>query len=97
MGSNFKIFKHRKRGSLHLQLTGKIDDISICELIDVLKTDCLETNHVFIHMDNIDHVSISGIGRDVFRRNITNLTDNAVHIKFTGDANHNLAAECGYS
>lgn len=96
MRSNFKIFKHRKRDSLHLRLMGNFDDISICELIDVLKTDCLETNNVFIHTDNIDHVSISGIGRDVFRRNLTHFTDNAVHIKFTGNGEHKLVSEGGY-
>ncbi len=96
MGSKFKIFKHRKRDSLHLRLMGVFDDISICELIDVLKTDCLDTNNVFIHTDNLDNVTISGIGRDVFKRNLNDLTDNAVQIQFTGSSENKLVSEGSY-
>ncbi len=96
MGTKFKIFKHRKRDSLHLRLMGEFDDISICELIDVLKTDCSDTCNVFIHTDNIDTVSISGIGRDVFKRNLNDLTDNAVHIEFTGSSENKFVSKGNY-
>ncbi len=82
MSAKFKISKQRQRDNLHLRLAGDFDDISICELIDVLKDNCNGTNQVFIHTDNLENVSISGIGRDVFKRNLNNFSSSSINIRF---------------
>lgn len=82
MRSNFKISKQHNDDSIHLRLFGDFNDISICELLDVLKDDCAETTKVFIHTDSLERVSVSGFGRDVFQRNLHNLSDDSFHIQF---------------
>ncbi|RJP79274.1 MAG: hypothetical protein C4522_10485 [Desulfobacteraceae bacterium] len=82
MSSKFRISKQRQKDNLHLRLAGDFNDISICELLDVLKDNCIGTNQVFIHTDNLENVSISGIGRDVFRRNLRNLSSSSINIRF---------------
>ena len=82
MSSKFKISKQRQKDNLHLRLAGDFNDMSICELIDVLKDNCSGTNQVFIHTDNLENVSISGIGRDVFKRNLNNFSSSSINIRF---------------
>jgi len=83
MSSKFKISKHRQSDKLYLRLTGDFDDISICELLDVLKDNCSGTNQVVIQTSNLRNVSISGIGRDVFNRNINYLNNSSIAVRFT--------------
>ncbi|MFZ5572104.1 MAG: hypothetical protein ACOZF0_17020 [Thermodesulfobacteriota bacterium] len=84
MTSKFKISKVQEVDSIHLRLFGDFTDISICELINVLKDDCTAAHNVFIHTGELGRISVSGFGRDVFRRNLTNFQDNEVQIHFTG-------------
>lgn len=84
MTSRFKISKVQQYDSVHLRLFGDFNDMSICELIDVLKDDCRCANNVFIHTGELRNVSVSGIGRDVFQKNLTHFLDNEVQIHFTG-------------
>lgn len=85
MVGKFKIFKHRQSDNLHLRLTGEFNDVSVCELIDVLKDSCNEVIKVFIHTGSLNTVTTSDIGRDVFHKNLSDLNDNSFRIKFTGD------------
>ncbi len=77
-----KISTQHQEDSLHLSLSGEFDDMSICELIDVLKDNCSDSHRVIIHTDSLKNVSVSGIGRDVFHRNMNQFNENSVHIKF---------------
>ena len=77
-----KISTQQQEGSLHLSLSGEFDDMSICELIDVLKDNCNDGHRVIIHTDSLNNVSVSCIGRDVLQRNMNKFNDNSVHIKF---------------
>lgn len=77
-----KISAQHQEDSLHLSLSGEFDDMSLCELIDVLKDNCNGGHRVIIHTDSLQNVSVSGIGRDVFQRNMNNFCDNAVQIQF---------------
>lgn len=90
MGAKFRIRKHRDSDNLHLNLSGEFDDTSICDLIDVLKTDCNDKMQVFVHTNSLDHIAISGIGRDVFQRNLRQLNRgnvNRIHFISGNDTN----------
>jgi len=83
MSSKFKISKYRQSDKLYLRLTGDFDDISICELLDVLKDNCSGTNQVVIQTSNLKNVAISGIARDVFHRNLNYLNSSSIAVRFT--------------
>lgn len=83
MEPRFKIFRQQHDGNIHLELTGDFTDMSLCDLIDELKHDCRNGKTVFVDTRNIKSVSISGFGRDVFSRNLTELA-NGSSITFTG-------------
>jgi len=83
MSSKFKISKYRQSDKLYLRLTGDFNDVSICELLDVLKDNCSGANQVVIQTSNLRNVSISGIGRDVFNRNLNNLNNSSIAVRFT--------------
>jgi len=83
MSLKFKISKYRQSDKLYLRLAGDFDDTSICELLDVLNDNCSGTNQVLIHTSSLKNVSISGIGRDVFNRNLNNLNNSSIDVRFT--------------
>ncbi len=82
MGKKFKIFKHRQSENLHLKLTGEFNDMSVCELIDVLRDNYNDVMKVFVHTNNLNRISTSNMGRDVFNKNIKDLSDNSFNIQF---------------
>jgi hypothetical protein len=82
MNTKFKIFKHRQSENLYLKLTGEFNDMSVCELIDVLKDNYNDVMQVFVHTNNLNGISTSNMGRDVFNQNIKNLNDNSFNIQF---------------
>jgi len=93
-----KISAQKQEDSLHLSLSGEFDDMSICELIDVLKDNCVNGHQVIIHTDSLKNVSVSGIGRDVFERNMNSFNENSVDIKFmTGNGSKSEAFGCFYA
>ena len=92
MSSKFKIFTHRQSDSLHLRLIGDFDDISLCELIEILKDNSTDTSRVFIHTGHLNNISVSGIGRDVFKRNLSELNENAMNIQFMGSSDASNAS-----
>ena len=83
MEPRFKIFRQQNDDNIHLELTGDFTDMSLCDLIDELKHDCRDGKTVFVDTCNIKSVSISGFGRDVFSRNLSELA-NGSSIMFTG-------------
>ena len=83
MSSKFKISKYRRSDKLYLRLAGDFDDISICELLDVLKENCSGANQVGIQTSHLKTVSISGIGRDVFNKNLNKLNNSSINVQFT--------------
>ncbi len=92
-----KISTQQQEGSLHLSLSGEFDDMSICELIDVLKDNCNDGHRVIIHTDSLNNVSVSGIGKDVLHRNMNNFNNNLVDIKFMcGNGDKPEAFGCYY-
>jgi len=82
MNSKFRISKYRQSDKLYLRLAGDFNDISICELLDVLKDNCSGANQVVIQTSSLRNVSISGIGRDVFNKNLNNLYNSSIDVKF---------------
>ena len=85
MKSRFKIDKTKRKDAIHLRLMGEFTDVSICELIEVLKGDCWGSRNVFIHTDQLQNVSVSGFGRDVFRKNLIEFEDHSHRVHFTGN------------
>ncbi|MDY6903321.1 MAG: hypothetical protein SWH61_01425 [Thermodesulfobacteriota bacterium] len=85
MEPRFKIFRQQHDDKIHLELTGDFTDMSLCDLIDELKHECRHGRTVFVDTRNIKSVSISGFGRDVFSRNLSEL-NNASSIMFTGSS-----------
>jgi hypothetical protein len=83
MNSKFKIFKHRQSQNLYLKLTGEFNDMSVCELIDVLKDNYNDVIQVFVHTNTLNGISTSNMGRDVSNKNIKDLSDNSFNIQFT--------------
>ncbi len=83
IGGKFKIFKHRQSENLHLKLTGEFNDMSVCELIDVLRDNYNDVMRVFVHTSNLNRISTSNMGRDVFDKNIKDLSDNSFNIRFS--------------
>ena len=90
MSAKFKILKQRQSENLHLNLSGDFNDMSVCELIDVLRDNCHSVMRVFIHTKNLDKVSTSNIGRDVFYKNLNIMNDDSFQIQFTGGYDNKL-------
>ena len=93
MAAKFKIFKHRQSENLHLNLSGDFTDMSVCELIDVLRDNYHNVMRVFIHTKNLDRVSTSNIGRDVFYKNLKSMNDGSFKVQFAGGYEHRLFQE----
>ncbi len=93
MRPKFKIFLNREEDDLHMRLIGEFTDVSICELIDVLKNNCHGVKQVFIHTGKINQISTSIIGRDVFYKNLHDLNDNSISVQFTGGCDHQFIPE----
>ena len=82
MAANFKIFLHRKNGSLELKLTGDFDGTSACELLNVLGKDYDGLVRVLI--DTRDLKTIFPFGVDTFRNNLYLLKHRRLHLEFIG-------------
>ena len=78
MSSKFKIMQERQNKDVHLKLAGEFNDMSICELVDILKTNCSDGCNVFIHTSSLNKVSTSDFGRDVFIKNTYNTSNHGI-------------------
>lgn len=82
--ATFKIDRVDQQGSVHFKLFGEFNDMSVCTLIEAIRDGCSHTRDVFIHTGELETVAVSGFGREVFGRNLSNLEEKSVQIHFTG-------------
>jgi anti-anti-sigma regulatory factor len=91
MAANFKIFVHKNSENLHLKLIGDFDGSSACELLNVLKSNCIGASKVFIHTSCLKRVH--SFGREIFHKNLEALNNRSVSVLFTGEEALQLAPE----
>ena len=85
MRPKLKISAHRQsNNSVHFKLEGVCNDLEVTYLINELKKKGRESKNLFIHTEDLNEISLSEMGRDVFERNLNKLCDNAINIRFTG-------------
>jgi len=83
MASNFRIFLHETRDSLHLKLDGDFDESSAHELFNKLKKHGVGFHQVFI--DTNDLKTIDPFGRDVFQKKISSFNEQFINLVFIGE------------
>ena len=83
MASNFRIFLHETRDSLHLKLDGDFDGSSAHELFNTLKKHGVDFHQVFI--DTNDLKTIYPFGRDVFQKKLSSLNKQLRNLIFIGE------------
>jgi len=83
MASNFRIFLHETRDSLHLKLDGDFDESSAHELFNKLKKHGVGFHQVFI--DTNDLKTIDPFGRDVFQKKISSFNEQFINLIFIGE------------
>jgi len=90
MASNFKIFIHRKNGTLQLKLMGDFDGSSAFELINVLKDHCSKVGKIVINTGGLASVHPFGLG--VFQNNSV-IKQLSRALTFTGKYGNTIALE----
>ncbi len=83
MASNFRIYHHQTRDSLHLKLDGDFDGNSAHELINALKKYGSDSLQIFI--DTNDLSAVHPFGRDVFQKNINQFNRKLSSLIFMGE------------
>ena len=83
MASNFRIFRHRTRDSLHLKLDGDFDGNSAHELINTLKEYGSKSHQIFIDTNDLN--TVHPFGRDVFQKNIKQFNRKLSSLIFIGE------------
>lgn len=91
MATNFQIFFHKTRDSLHLKLAGDFDGNSAYELINALTEHGTGFYQIFI--DTNDLKSIHSFGRDVFQKNLGILNKQLGHLIFIGGNGRNMTPD----
>jgi len=71
MASNFKLFFHETKESLHMKLYGDFDGTSAHELINALRNHASRFYQIFIDTEGLN--TIHPFGRDVFQNNLGNI------------------------
>jgi len=89
MASNFRIYRHRTRDSLHLKLDGDFDGNSAHELINALKEYGSDSHQIFI--DTNDLKTIHPFGRDVFKKNLGRFSNGVGNLIFIGQNGHDIS------
>lgn len=89
MATNFQLFPHRNRNSLHVQLYGDFDGTSAYELINALKKHGNDVIQIFI--DTSDLSTIYPFGVDVFQKNLNVIVKNYNSFVFIGKNKHRFA------
>ena len=82
MASNFKLFTHETRDSIHMKMYGDFDGTSAYELITEIQKYARKSNQVFIHTEDLDN--IYSFGRGVFHNNLGVLKKQSNKIVFVG-------------
>ena len=88
MATNFKLFMHETRDSLHLKICGDFDGNSAHELINAIKDNAAKSNQIFI--DTEDLKNIYPFGRDVFQYNLAVSKMQSNKIVFIGKNQNNF-------
>ena len=83
VASNFRIFLHETRDSLHLKLDGDFDGSSAHELFNTLKKHGVGFHQVFI--DTNDLKTIYPFGRDVFQKKLSSFNKKIKNLIFIGE------------
>lgn len=83
MASNFHIFSHKTRDSLHLKLFGDFDGSSAHELINTLADNGKDFYHIFI--DTNDLKTIHPFGKDVFQKKLGSISKQIRNLIFIGE------------
>ena len=89
MASNFRIYRHQTRDSLHLKLDGNFDGNSAYELINTLTEYGKGLGQIFI--DTNDLKTIHPFGRDVFKKNLGRFSNGLGSLIFIGQNGHNIS------
>jgi len=82
MAQNFKISIHRTLDNLYIRLMGDFDGSSAWELINAIRENL--NSFKFIQIDTSKLKKVYPFGREVFRSNLLNVTDERIRIKFSG-------------
>ena len=88
MATNFKLFMHETRDSLHLKICGDFDGNSAYELINAIKDNAAKSYQIFI--DTEDLKNIYPFGRDVFQYNLAVNKMQSNKIVFIGKNQNNF-------
>ena len=88
MASNFHIFRHRTRDSLHLKLEGDFDGSSALELINILIEHGTDFHQIFI--DTNDLKTVHPFGRDMFQKNLGRFNKILNSLIFIGANGHKV-------
>jgi hypothetical protein len=88
MASNFRIYCHKDKNSLHFDLMGDFDGSSAYELINTLKKYQGVVRRIYIHTHFLS--SVCSFGLDVFQKSCT-IKKLARILTFTGQYGNKLA------
>ncbi len=83
MARNFKMFVNRTSETLQVGLEGDFDSRSALKLLNLLKSDSLETGDVIIDTNSLEKIFPFAV--DAFHRNLHLLTNNNKNFSFTGE------------
>ncbi len=89
MASNFHIFCHRTRDTLHLKLEGDFDGSSAFELINTLEEHGVGFHQILIDTNHLK--TIYPFGRNVFQKNLGRFNKKWNRLIFIGENEHNIA------
>ena len=82
MASNFKLFLHETKDSIHMKMCGDFDGTSAHELITAIQNHAPKSNQVYIHTGELSN--IYSFGRDVFQNNLGLVKKQSDKIEFFG-------------
>jgi len=82
MASNFKLFLHETKDSIHMKMCGDFDGTSAYELITAIQNHAPRSNQVYIHTGELSN--IYPFGRDVFQNNLGPVKKQSEKIEFVG-------------
>ena len=89
MASNFQIFRHRTKDTLHLKLEGDFDGSSALELINTLEEHGVDFHQISIDTNDLE--TIYSFGRNVFQKNIGRFNKKRNRLVFVGENGHSIA------
>jgi hypothetical protein len=86
MASNFHIFRHQTKDTLHLKLEGDFDGSSALELINTIEEHGVGFRQIFVDTDDLN--TIYPFGRTVFEKNLGRFIKKRNRLIFIGENEH---------